>query len=87
MDRYTGEKIVDMPHRNGTQVRVVLRRPRLYENQRYITYTITAADRMWTLADKYYRNSLDWWVIADMNPQITCPDDLVYGLTALIPIS
>ena len=41
---------------------------------------------MWTLADKYYLNSLDWWVIADMNPQITCPDDLIYGLTALIPV-
>lgn len=86
MDRYVGERVAYMPHRNGSQVPVVLRKPRFYVNQRYITYTLTAADHMWTLADKYYMNSLDWWVIADMNPHITCPDDLLYGLTALIPV-
>jgi len=86
MDRYANERTATMPHRNGTQVRVVLRNPHFWINQKYITYTLSAADHMWTLADRYYRNSFDWWVIADMNPHIVCPDDLNYGLTALIPV-
>jgi len=85
-NRYAGERIVTMPHRNGAQVQIVMRRPKFWRDQKYVTYTLTAADRMWTLADKNYRNSQDWWVIADMNPHIVCPDDILYGMTALIPV-
>jgi hypothetical protein len=84
--RYANEQLVSMPHASGVQVQTVIRRPHFWINQPYITYTLTAADAMWTIADRYYLNSQDWWVIADLNPHFPCPDDLLYGMTLLIPV-
>jgi hypothetical protein len=86
MDRYINETVADVPHAGGAHVRIVLRKPRRYPDQRFVTYTATAADAMWTLADRFFSNSQDWWVLADMNPHVMCPDDLTYGTTMLIPV-
>jgi|KBSMisStandDraft_5_1062788.scaffolds.fasta_scaffold02831_7 nucleoid-associated protein YgaU len=87
MDRYLNQRTVSMPHSNGTQVTVVLRKPYFPSRQRFMTYTATAADHMWTLADRFYKNPFDWWTIADMNPHIECPDDLRYGAQILLPVT
>jgi len=86
MDRYANEKTVDVPHRNGSNVRIVVRKPRNYPRQRFVTYTATAADAFWTLAHQHIRNSQDWWFIADLNPHVLCPDDLRWNTKLLIPI-
>jgi len=88
-DRYIGEPIYYMPHKNGTQVPVVLRKPHYWFKQRTITYRTTAADFMWTLADRFLNNSLDWWLIADLNPNpaVACPDDLRWNTVLSIPVS
>jgi hypothetical protein len=86
VDRYVNQREADMPHSNGTQVRVVLRKPYFPGGQKYMTYTVTAADHMWTLADRFFKNTFDWWMIADMNPHVVCPDDLRYGMRLMIPV-
>lgn len=90
MDRYSDSsttRSATMPHRNGSQVSVVLRRPQFWSSQNFVTYTVSVADRMWTLADRYYANSKDWWVIGDLNPAVICPDDIVWGMKLAIPVA
>ena len=90
MDRYTDSsttRTTTMPHRNGTQVSVVLRKPQFRTQQNFVSYTVSAADRMWTLAERHYGNTLDWWVIADLNPAVVCPDDLFWGMKIAVPVA
>ena len=44
MDRYANEKTTEVPHSNGANVRIVMRKPRRYPRQPFMTYTATAAD-------------------------------------------
>ncbi len=44
-----------------------------------------AGDTMATLADKYYGDEGKWWIIADFNPSILYPLDLVAGDVLVIP--
>ena len=78
-----------MPHPNGTNVAVVLRKVRVYPQTNFITYTATAADHFWTLANHYYKDTLNWWVLADMNPAVICPDDLasLWGVKIAVPVA
>ena len=85
MDRYANEKTVEVPHRNGANVRIVVRRPRINTRQRFFTYNASAADLMWTLATNLLGNSLDWWIIAELNPHVACPDDLIWDTKLMIP--
>jgi nucleoid-associated protein YgaU len=86
MDRYANQKTVEVPHRNGANVRIVVRKPRPNTRQRFMTYTVTAADAMWTLAYRFLDEPLDWWYIAEMNWHIACPDELTYGTKMVIPV-
>jgi LysM domain len=86
-DRYVNERTAAFPHRNGSNVTVVLRKPRFPTSQNFISYTVTSADRMWILADRYYQDSTSWWAIADLNPSLPCPDDLAWGMKIAIPVA
>jgi len=86
MDRYANQKTVEVPHRNGANVRIVVRKPRKYPGQRFMTYSATAADEMWTLAHNFLGEPLDWWFIAELNSHIVHPDDLTYGTKMIIPV-
>lgn len=85
MDRYANEKTVEVPHRSGSNVRIVIRRPRANPRQRFFTYNVSAADLMWTLANRFFSESKDWWFIADFNPHVVCPDDLRWDTKLIIP--
>ena len=86
MDRYANEKTTEVPHSNGANVRIVMRKPRRYPRQPFMTYTATAADAMWTLGHRFLGEPLDWWFIAEMNWHVTCPDELTWGTKMVMPV-
>lgn len=87
MDRYANEKTIEVPHKDGTNVRIVVRKPVRYPRQRFMTYTATAADAMWTLAYRFLEEPLDWWWIAELNYHVVSPDELTYGTKLVIPVT
>lgn len=60
--------------------------PVVFRNARYQRYQIVQGDTYQLLANRFLRTPFDWWRIADMNPQIFWPDDLVPGTVIRIPI-
>jgi nucleoid-associated protein YgaU len=84
-NRYDNQRTALLPHRSGSHVTVVLRKPRYRTRTNFVSYTVTSADRMWTIADRYYHDSSVWWQIADLNPAVPCPDDLFFGMKLAIP--
>lgn len=83
--RYANQRQALFPHNNGSHVTVVLRKPQYPTRTPFISYTVTSADRMWTIADRRYHDSSVWWRIADLNPSVPCPDDLRFGMKLAIP--
>ena len=51
----------------------------------YTTYRVTSGDRLDSLAGVAYGDAELWWVIADANPEVFYPDDLVPGALLRIP--
>lgn len=50
-------------------------------------HTVASGDDLWTLAERYYGDGLDWRRIADANPEVLTggPDELVVGWGLRIP--
>jgi nucleoid-associated protein YgaU len=49
-------------------------------------YQVKQGDRLDLLANRFYRNSRLWWLIAEANPDCLYPDDLLKpGLQLVIP--
>jgi len=49
-------------------------------------YVVKEGDRLDLLAYRFYRTSRKWWLIADANPDLMHPDELlVPGLRIAIP--
>jgi len=57
----------------------------VFRNAPYRRYQLVQGDTYQSLANTYLGSSFDWWRIADMNPQIFWPDDLVPGTIIRIP--
>ncbi len=55
------------------------------DSSKFIRHTVIAGDRMDSLAFYYYRNAELWWFIAEANPEVFYPDDLVPGSVLRIP--
>lgn len=49
-------------------------------------YTVVQGDRMDTIAYKLYGIADFWWKIANANPEIFYPDELVVGAIIRIPV-
>lgn len=85
--RYANEDRTWVPYRKaGETVQIVTRPPTVWQDQSYHTYVTTAADSMSSLAFVQYGTPEAWWLIADMNPRIVCPDDLRPGDPVQIPL-
>jgi hypothetical protein len=85
--RYDGEDRVWAPYRKaGESVQIVMRPPTIWTNQQYVTYLATSTDDMMSLAFARYGTPEAYWVIADMNPTIVCPDDLQAGQVIRVPL-
>ncbi len=54
--------------------------------QPYRLYTAIDGDTFDTLAHRFYGDSRLWWRIADMNPQVHFPTDLVPGTMIRVPL-
>jgi nucleoid-associated protein YgaU len=48
-------------------------------------YTTRSGDTFESLAHQYYSDARKWYVIADANPEIFFPLDLISGVQILIP--
>jgi nucleoid-associated protein YgaU len=49
-------------------------------------YQVREGDRLDLLANKFYRNPRKWWLIADANPHLLSPDELLQpGEVIMIP--
>jgi nucleoid-associated protein YgaU len=50
------------------------------------SYRVQEGDRLDLIANKFYRNPGKWWLIADANPDVMYPEDLLLsGQTLIVP--
>lgn len=67
------------------RVQAVYLRPIVWTNFPYVAHQTVLGDRMELLADRTYDDARQYWLIAEMNPHIAHPDDLVPGEVLYIP--
>jgi hypothetical protein len=53
----------------------------------FVYYTVLAGDRYDTIANELYGIPDYWWRIADANPEVVYPDQLIPGSIIRIPSS
>lgn len=58
----------------------------LFQDAKYRRYQVVQGDTYQLLADRFLGTAFDWWRIADMNPQIFWPDQLVPGTVIRLPV-
>lgn len=75
-----------VPNKRQGMVEIVYRKPPEYVNQAYVDRLSKSSDTMQSLAWERFKDPTMWWVMADMNPKIVCPDDLTYGFILHIPV-
>jgi nucleoid-associated protein YgaU len=70
--------------KGGSRTLKRVREPRSLEAAH--EYQVREGDRLDLLATKFYRNPRKWWLIADANPHILSPEDLLKpGEVILVP--
>ena len=69
---------VDDTNQSATRVNTV--------KGQYRTYRVKAGDRIDTIAHQAFGDPNRWWEIADLNPQIKFPLDLVPGDVLRVPL-
>jgi nucleoid-associated protein YgaU len=52
----------------------------------YVLYTVKQGDTLESIATKHLGNPKRYWEIADVNPQVKFPLDLVVGKTIRLPV-
>ena len=86
MARYDKTARTWAPHGDKGWVQVTFRAPKRWKNRRYTEQMSTEFDTMPQLAITHYRNPNLYWGIAEMNPEVLCPDDLRPGVTIQLPV-
>ena len=51
----------------------------------YFTHRVIEGDTLMNLSARHLRSDRRWWEIADLNPQVKYPEDLVVGNIIRIP--
>ena len=85
MSRYDNTPRRWVPHSTQGWVQVTFRNPKVWRNQAYTDYQSSEPDDMILLAHQNYGDVERYWGIAEMNPDVLCPDDLVPGTILQIP--
>lgn len=82
--RYMGQPVVSVPTATQGMVATVFgaSSPGL---PRFQLYTVVTGDRLDTIAARVYGVPDYWWKIANANPEIFYPDNLVTGSIIRIP--
>jgi nucleoid-associated protein YgaU len=83
--RYFGQTVVSVITPTGTSSAIF--GPSMPPIPDFVYYTVVAGDRLDTLAQRIYGSPDFWWKIADANPEIFYPDNLVMGSIIRIPTS
>jgi hypothetical protein len=73
------------PHPSGKWVQVAFRSPNFWVRQAYDERLSTDHDDFVNLASDNYGDPNLYWGIAEMNPEVLCPDDLGPGVVLQIP--
>lgn len=81
--RYMGQPVLTVPTAGGNSV-AVFGPPQAGPNT-FVYYTVVEGDRFDLIAFKVYGLSDYWWKIADANPEIFYPDNLVVGSILRLP--
>jgi len=84
--RYMGQPVITVPTAEGTTGQAVFRSgfPNLLASS-FIYYTVVEGDRFDLIAAKIYGVPNSWWRIADANPEVWYPENLVVGSIIRIP--
>lgn len=84
--RYMGHPVIAVPTADGgTSVAVYGSGSPNLLNTAFVYYTVVEGDRMDLLAARIYGTPSYWWRIADANPEIWYPENLVVGSIIRIP--
>jgi hypothetical protein len=51
----------------------------------YEKYTWKVNDRLYLLAQEYYKNPTSWWIILEHNPEVKDPSNIAPGTVLRIP--
>ena len=85
--RYMGQPVLMVPiDAEGDSTTAVFGPPPAFPST-FVYYTVVQGDRMDTIANNLYGVPDYWWMIANANPEIFYPDDLVVGSIIRIPAS
>lgn len=84
-DRYSSTARTWAPHPTRGWVRVTHRAPNLWNRQAYTEHLSRDFDSFVSLASANYGDPNLYWGIAEMNPEVACPDDLGPGEVLQIP--
>lgn len=84
--RYATGGFVRVSLPDGTQSRALWPSRVKTAGIQYKNYTVKAGDRLDLIALREYQDPSKWWMIADMNPDIMWPHDLIDGSVIRIPL-
>jgi len=85
--RYMGQPVLTVPVDAAGDKAVAVYGPPPTYPATFVYYTVCEGDRMDTLANELYGIPDYWWKIADANPEIFYPDQLMVGSIIRIPAS
>lgn len=72
------QRVPDATFVDGEGRRVQLKRTREpVDTELALIYQVRQGDRLDTLANKFFRDPRKWWLIADANPDVLTPEQLL----------
>lgn len=67
--RYASDQIVSVD-RDGQVINVIVLSQPVAQTISYVSHMVTDNDRLDNLANQYYGDPTQWWIIANANPQL-----------------
>lgn len=84
--RYETARVVPLAASDGVYRSTILPRSSVPTTVDYTLHLVEFGDRLDTLAFQAYGDAEFWWKIADANPEVFFPDDIVPGMLIRIPV-
>ena len=79
------QRVLDATWSDEAGTTLTLKRTReLATTQAAVTYQVRTGDRLDALAQKFYHDPRKWWLIADANPDVLTPEQLLEPGTQLV---
>lgn len=84
--RYAGSQVIPVD-RDGQVISVIVPGPAQAQTISYVSHLLTAQDRLDNLANQYYGDPSQWWVIAGANPELIDWSALATGTVIRVPFT